>query len=153
ELYNDIKLKSIQTTMEGYFENYLKPTKAIVFAQQVYVGVILNDQVFRNDLFRFGGLRRLRGFNENQFYSQHYGVGVAELRFLFQEESYFVTFADQGIVDGGAGNWVYAAGVGGGMALKVNNGIFRLMLAVGGTKGQPMDITQPKVHFGFVNRF
>ncbi|MEQ8418089.1 MAG: BamA/TamA family outer membrane protein [Imperialibacter sp.] len=153
ELYNDVKLKSIQTTIEGYFENYLKPTKAVVFAQQVYMGAILNDQVFRNDLFRFGGLRRLRGFNENQFYSQHYGVGVAELRFLFQEESYFVTFADQGIVDGGAGNWVYAAGVGGGMVLKVNNGIFRLMLAVGGTKGQPMDITQPKVHFGFVNRF
>jgi outer membrane protein assembly factor BamA len=153
ELYNDVELKSIQTTIEGYLENYLKPAKAVVFAQQVYVGSILNDQVFRNDLFRFGGLRRLRGFNENQFYSQHYGVGVAELRFLFQEESYFVTFADQGIISSEAASWVYAAGVGGGMVLKVNNGIFRLMLAVGGTKGQPMDITQPKVHFGFVNRF
>ncbi len=152
-LYEDIAIKTLQTNLEGFLENYIKVFKSSVFVQQLYAGSMINKQVFKNDLFRIGGLKRLRGFNENQFYAQHYGVGVAEFRFLFQEQSYFVSFIDQAIINSEEGSLLYAVGLGTGMVLKVNNGIFRLMLAVGGSKNEPFDVTQPKVHFGFVNRF
>ena len=153
ELYNDILLKSIQTTTEAHFQNYTSLFKSSVFVQQAYAGTIINREIFTNDLFRFGGLDRLRGFNESQFFARHYGIGVLEWRFLFQKESYFVSFIDQAAIASDNNQWLYALGMGGGMVLKVNNGLFRLMLAVGGTNNQPIDVTQPKVHFGFTNRF
>lgn len=153
DLYNEILLKTLQITSEARIQNFTPLFKSSVFVQQLFAGSIVNREVFTNDLFRFGGLDRLRGFNQNQFFAQHYGIGVLEWRFLFQKESYFVSFVDQAAIALDNNRWLYALGLGGGMVLRVNNGLFRLMLAVGGNGNQPIDLTQPKIHFGFTNRF
>lgn len=153
ELYDGLMLTTIQSSANLSIENYSKIKGRSVFFQHLRSSALFNQQLFQNDLVRMGGLRHLRGFNENEFYSQHYTSLATEWRFLLEKESYLVSFVDQAVIYSQSNQWIYALGFGGGMALKVNNGVFRLMIALGAAEGQPLDATQPKIHFGFESRF
>jgi len=153
ELYVDLILNTNQSSANFSFENYAKPTGRSVLFQHLRSYALFNPQLFQNDLFRIGGLRHLRGFNENEFYAQYYTSLAAEWRLVLEKESYLVSFVDQAVISSQNNQWLYALGFGGGMALKVNNGVFRLMIALGAAEGQRLDPTQPKIHFGFESRF
>lgn len=155
-LYENIALNTLQSSVSFSFDNYLKVLKNSVFVQQVGLAGLVNKELFQNDFYRVGGLTdtgyALRGFNENQFFASSFVLMALEWRFLIDQQSYLVSFVDQGLMATASGG-VYAVGFGTGLLLKVNAGFFRLAVAVGSADGQSLDFTQPKVHFGFVNRF
>lgn len=151
--YEGIMLSTPQTTLQASLENYTEVFRSSVFVQQFNAGAIINDELFRNDLFRLGGFTRLRGFNENQFFARRFAVGVLEWRLRFDEGSYLLSFVDQSVQSPITGSWLYAAGFGSGLVLKVRSGLFRLMAGWGWASDGSAQLAQPKIHFGFVNRF
>lgn len=155
-LYDDIALNTLQSSISFSLENYLKVLKSAVFVQQVRLGGLINRELFQNDLYRVGGLSdtgyALRGFNENQFFASSLALMALEWRILIDQQSYLVSFVDQGLMATPSGD-LYAVGFGTGLLLRVKAGFFRMAVAVGSADGQRIDFTQPKVHFGFVNRF
>ncbi len=155
--YDGVLLSSLQSSIAASVENYTGMRGGSVFVQDVRLGTIINKQLFQNDLYRVGGLTdgpfSLRGFNQNQFYTRSFALLVLEWRFLLDQQSYLVGFADQGVLSVENDNVLYAVGFGGGLLLNVNAGFFRIAVAAGGGSSQAIDLTQPKIHFGFVNRF
>ena len=115
-----------------------------------------SDDYYRNELFRLGGFRTLRGFTENYFYAASYGVLSAELGIHIDEQSSLYSFIDQGIMvyQTNDQKWnTQAHGLGLGFSIQTNNGRFNLVWAAGGTDQQKLNFRQSLLHFGYQAKF
>lgn len=50
-------------------------------------------------MFRIGGNRTLRGFDEESIFTPYYSIFTTEYRFLLSKNSYFYTFFDFALVE------------------------------------------------------
>ena len=48
-------------------------------------GSMVNEELFRNELFRIGGIKTMRGVDEASIFASSYAVGTVEYRFLYEE--------------------------------------------------------------------
>jgi hypothetical protein len=144
EIYSGIDLKSLQIKISGEIETRLLG------------GFLDGDNLFRSDLFRVGGLRTLRGFVENQFFTSSFGVANLEIRTMFSNETYFLLFFDQAaLVENFKNNKDIQNpfGTGAGLSFTTNAGVFNFVFAMGKSDNQPFGIEYSKIHFGYVSRF
>lgn len=111
-----------------------------------------NAQILRNELYRVGGLKTLRGFNENFFFAQNYFLTRLELRQYFEEGSYIFLFYDQ-MISHAFDRWSAPLGLGTGLSLDTNNGLFSFAFALGSSSEIPFDINNTKIHLGYTSRF
>ena len=113
-----------------------------------------NGQLYANELWRLGGSRRLRGFDEEQFQASFFQLFSLETRYLLNENSYAFLFLD------GAQTYNPLTklrdrpwGFGAGIVLDTKIGLFGLTYALGQARNQALDIRYAKIHFGYVSRF
>ena len=130
---------------------------------RIQAGVLSQDvlnnapqQQFINELFRFGGILTLRGFDEQSLLLSNYQIGTAEIRLLSGQQSYFLTFADFGRIQSLATqnafeNSVLGLGVGG--AFSTPAGLLNLTYALGQRDNAGFQFNQAKVHIGLINSF
>src|SRR6185369_14938434 len=57
---------------------------------------LYSPDIFTNELYRFGGLKTLRGFDEESILASAYIIGKAEYRYLLEQNSYLFAFFNQG---------------------------------------------------------
>ena len=118
-------------------------------------GFIQNENLFLNDLYRVGGLKSIRGFNEKFFYASSYAYINAEQRLFFGENSFLLAFADFGILE----NPYFAPVIdkpvsfGAGINLDTGSGVFSFIYGVGKSNLQPLQFSHSKIHFGYLARF
>ena len=117
---------------------------------------LIGENLFENELFRLGGLRSLRGFNEQSIFSSGFAIGTLEYRYRIGEYDYLTLFTDLAYTTKNVGessetNWLN--GVGTGINFRTKGGIFSLFLAVGHDQNSNFDFRTTKVHFGYVNQF
>lgn len=129
----------------GYFQD---------FSAQAFFA----SRLFLNELERIGGLKTLRGFNELEFFASNYLLGRNELRFFFENNSYFFAVADamllnNQLLDAGLPAWQLPIGLGLGFSLRTNSGDFQFILASGNELMQAQNFSPIKVHFGYFTRF
>ncbi len=155
-LYNGVNLNSLQFKLYGELDKYWGIYKNIILRTRIHGGYINGDHLFQSDLFRIGGLRTLRGFTENQFYTSGFGIANIEFRATFSEETYFMVFYDQSVI----GEEVdkkstiqYPFGAGAGFSFNTTAGIFNFIFAMGKSVNQPFGINHSKIHFGYISRF
>ena len=118
--------------------------------------VISKDAVYNSELFRIGGNRRLRGFDEESILASWYNILTVEWRFLFGNNSYAYVFGDVAYmqnksIDSNYDDWPFGFGVG--IALETKVGIFGLSYALGARQGNPILFQNSKLHFGYVYSF
>lgn len=155
EVYSGIDLNTPQYQFVGSYEKhlFLKPTWGIWFKGSG--GFIQNDNLLLNDLFRLGGLKTIRGFNENFFYARSFGYLSMEQRLFFGENSFLMVFIDAGILE----NPYFAVSIdrpisfGAGLNLETGSGLFRFIYGVGRSNLQPLDFSYSRIHFGYLARF
>ncbi len=120
-------------------------------------GWLINDaSLFRNELFRIGGNRLLRGFDEESIFASFYHVFTTEYRFLTGPYSHLFAFADVGWLDNQTSETVLRdtpIGFGIGLTFDTSLGLFGLTLAQGRQQGNPWDFRATKLHFGYVSMF
>lgn len=113
--------------------------------------------ILRNEQFRLGGNRQLRGFDEEFFFASQYMIGTLEYRLLIGRNAYLFAFLDGGWLENTreevARKVQYPVGMGTGLTFETAAGLFGLSVAVGGTHAIPIDFGAPKVHFGYVSLF
>ncbi|MFY0626516.1 MAG: BamA/TamA family outer membrane protein [Reichenbachiella sp.] len=115
-------------------------------------GILLNDYLFLNDLYRIGGLQSIRGFDEGEFYASKYVFSRLEWRFLLDEKSFLLAFYDQGFL-----NYDLAstdvndkpAGIGVGMQMPIKSGNFQIIYGLGRREGESFSFDSSKIHFGY----
>lgn len=119
-------------------------------------GHMENDDLYTNELYRMGGLKTLRGFDEASILCSSYAIGTIEYRFVFEENSNFFLFLDQAwwerdVKDGFSTDT--PMGFGAGTTFETKAGLFSLTYALGQQFDNPMQLRGGKVHFGFISLF
>lgn len=111
--------------------------------------------IYQNELFRFGGLLSLRGFNEDELFASSRNVTTIEYRFLLDRNSALFLFYDQGYYENNSFSYRkdHPYGFGGGLSFGTNLGIFSLSYALGSQLGNPILLENGKVHFGYIAYF
>jgi hemolysin activation/secretion protein len=106
---------------------------------------------------RIGGLRTLRGFDEESISASSYSIFSLEYRFLLDQNSFFSVFSDYGLYENNTtgSEYIYDTplGIGAGISFETKAGIFTFNYAVGSQFGNPIDVRAAKIHFGFINFF
>lgn len=117
---------------------------------------MINNDLYRNELFRIGGLQTLRGVNEQSILASSYAIGTVEYRFVYEENSNFFVFVDQGWwEDASQGNTLEdnPLGFGAGTTFETKAGLFSLTYALGREFNVPVSFRGGKFHFGFISLF
>jgi len=135
---------------------YIPLATRSVIMMRIRGAYLLNDNMFKNEIFRIGGLKTIRGFNEQSIFASGYGVATIEYRFLLEENSNIFLFFDQGAYeDRSDPNLISDTpfGLGAGINFETNAGVFSLTYALGKQFDNEIEIRNGKIHFGFISFF
>lgn len=155
-LYDTFKLKSYQFRLKLKAVHYFPLSRASTIKTAINAGWFQSPSIFRNELFQIGGYKLLRGFDEESIFSSQYGVATAEYRYLLGQNSFLSAFADYGLSANSSltikktENFL---GAGIGMAFETKAGIFNISYAAGKRDDQKFNLSQSKIHLGYVNYF
>ncbi|WP_186753863.1 BamA/TamA family outer membrane protein [Echinicola salinicaeni] len=157
DLYDGVDLVALQYYGQFSVENYWKWSPMMMAMIRLRAGKIAGNNVLKNDMFRLGGLRSIRGFNENFFFANQYVYANFEPRFYFENGSYFMGFVDVGLLEQngmiGERRTDRPVSFGGGLSLDTGQGAFQFILGVGQSNEQQLGMNYAKVHFGYTGRF
>lgn len=119
--------------------------------------IFTEGKVLQNELFRIGGFKNLRGFDDDGYSSSAYWINTLEYRFLLDRNSFLQMFADHAymrtISQNIATDWDHYFGIGAGIQFQTKAGAFILQLAVGRRPDDRFDFGAAKVHFGYSSLF
>lgn len=152
-LYNNLQMNSFRNDLFADISNYSNLYRKWVLKLRVQSGYINTKKLFKNELYRIGGLSTIRGFDEESIYASEYLIGSSEIRFLFEENSAFFAFYDQAYYKSIDVKNDNPAGFGAGIEFQTKAGIFTFSYALGRQLGNSVQFKTARVHFGFVNRF
>ncbi|MES2545134.1 MAG: hypothetical protein V4548_09635 [Bacteroidota bacterium] len=109
-----------------------------------------SDKYITNELFRFGGINSIRGFNENNLQANLFTSLLTEYRFAIASNLYLHSIMDYGYYEDktikSKGNLL---GLGFGFGLLTKNGLLNLAYANGSTKEQTVKLSNSIVHISF----
>jgi outer membrane protein assembly factor BamA len=155
-LYDSLKLKTIQYKFDVRLEKYFPIGKRSTIKGAFNGGALIADNIFINEMYRLGGTKLLRGFDEESIFSSMFGVLTAEFRFLLAQNSYFHLFADGAYTQYKTVQQIshdFPYGFGAGLAFGTKAGVFSVSYAMGSQQGNPINFRAAKIHFGYVNLF
>lgn len=156
-VYEGLLLRSTQFQFEGNFSAFIPFTRNSVLRLGVQgASVFGNSVVFRNELFRIGGLKTLRGFDEESIFTSTYVIPTIEYRFLFSTNSNILVFAEGAWYENNS-NRQYVSdtpvSVGAGINFETKAGILGLSYGIGNQFGNGFDLRNGKIHFGLTALF
>jgi len=155
-VYENITLKSVQFGLQSHLDLYIPIKKRSTIKLGSKTGFIFNENMFTNELFRIGGNRMLRGFDEESIYTSSFAIGTIEYRFLLEQNSNLFAFIDGAWYENGVeGNFITDTPIGTGVGINFSTkpGIFSISYALGSQMGSPFIFKSAKIHFGFVSFF
>lgn len=155
ELYAGLEESSAQ--YQGWFSGekhiFIKPAWGMWI--RGVGGFLQNQNLFLNELYRIGGLKSIRGFNEKNFFAKSYGYLNVEQRLFFDQNSFLTVFADLGIIENpyNSPKIDRPFSFGTGINLDTDGGLFSFVLAIGKSNIQPLSFSYSRIHFGYLARF
>ncbi len=131
---------------------YLNEKNIIYLKTENYM--LISNEFFTNELYRFGGINSIRGFNENSLQANVVTSLMTEYRLKLGEELYVHSLFDYGyfsdeVTQLNANIFSFGFGLG----LKSKNGLFNLIYANGASENQPVKLSNAIVHVSFKARF
>lgn len=156
-LYDSISKNIFQMQAGLFVEKYWKIHKRMTIKTAFEGKYFLSKLILENEKYRIGGIKTLRGFDDQSIYTPYYGIATIEYRFLLSKNSNFYTFFNAAVVqDNRTTNnktvdFPYGFGIGASLETKV--GMFGISYAMGTQLGNPITFRSSKIHFGYVNYF
>ncbi|HLV51045.1 MAG TPA: POTRA domain-containing protein [Flavobacterium sp.] len=127
--------------------------KNSIFAQNI-TSVLFSDTYLVNELFRFGGINSMRGFNENSIDASLFSVLNTEYRYQFNEGAYLHSIIDVGYLENqtiSLKQKLYSFGIG--IGLETKAGLFRFNVANGNSENQSFSFSNSKIHISISSKF
>lgn len=112
--------------------------------------------IARNELYRVGGFKTIRGINEEEIFASAWTVLSLEYRFLLEQNSSLFLFADQAWYEQRTVNQYSTdtpLGFGAGVNFETKSGIFTFTYALAQQFDNPILFRNARVSFGFRNLF
>ena len=148
---------SVQTKKQilaGFkYSKYFRLSKRFVYKINSQIQTTIDNNIYANELYRIGGMKTLRGFDEQSIYASDYALLSNELRLLMDKTSYLFSFVDAGWYENRAVSNTTLVhdtpmGIGAGISFETKVGIFSISYALGKQFGNPIDMKNGKIHFG-----
>ena len=156
EAYENIPLQSTQYQGLLEWQLFVPITGNHVATIGSRSAFIYSENLFDNELFRIGGLKSLRGFDEESIFASSYSMLNIEYRFLTDINSFLFVFINGAWYErNGSGIYVNDTplGFGTGYNFQTRLGILSISYALGKQFDNPIQVRNGKVHFGIVNYF
>ena len=146
------KTSQFFTQLDVNYSFNLNPKNSIFVRNQTFY--LQSDDYVINELFRFGGINSIRGFNENSLQANAYTGIIAEYRYLLASNLYLHSITDFGYFQDKTANIEdRLLGLGFGFGLFTKNGLFNLVYANGSTSEQAIKLSNSIVHISFKTNF
>ncbi|KAA3625458.1 MAG: hypothetical protein DWP94_00715, partial [Flavobacterium sp.] len=116
--------------------------------------VILSDTFLTNELYRFGGINSIRGFNENSIDATLFAVINTEYRYRFNQGFYLHSIIDVGYFENEINQLeqqLYSFGIG--LGLLTKTGLLKFSFANGIFENQNFNFSNTKIHLSLTSRF
>ena len=156
-LYDTVTLKTTILKPEFHTEYYLPLARRATLKWQLDGAALLGtNQWGTSELFRLGGNRLQRGFDEESLLATQFALSTLELRVLTGKNTYLMGFYDFGAYRNNSrisNDTYFATGVGLGAHIDSKAGIFSVTFGVGKFQNTDFDFGRIKTHFGYVSRF
>lgn len=136
----------VQQLLELNKKNYIHLKNDTYFLQ--------STNYYTNELYRFGGIQSIRGFNENSLQGNVFSGIFAEYHYVASSNLYFYSITDFGYYQDKANNskdQLY--GLGFGLGLLSNGGLFNLVYANGSTSNQTIKLSNSIIQISFKTYF
>jgi hypothetical protein len=131
---------------------YLNPKNIIQVKTQNFY--LKSNRFITNELYRFGGINSIRGFNENSLQANTLTSLLTEYRYIATTNLYIHTILDFGYFNDTTTNTKEnLLGLGFGFGLLTKNGLFNIIYANGSTKNQDAKLSNSIVHISFKANF
>lgn len=127
--------------------------KNSIFIQNT-TSILLSETYITNELYRFGGITSIRGFDENSIDASFFSVLNTEYRYAFNTSIYIHSIIDIGYFENQVflqKEKLYSFGVG--LGLQTKAGIFKLNIANGNSDRQDFGFSNTKIHISLTSRF
>lgn len=156
ELYNEVVLKKNHLQIQALLKKRWLTGRRATLGIGANAGFINGSNIPGNLLYRMGGVRSVRGFDEMSLIASSYAIMESEFRFFTGPQSYFNGFATGGWLEqlgrDSSFNDLFM-GIGTGINLQTAAGIFSINLAMGTRKNLPLSYQNLKVHIGYLSSF
>ena len=156
-LYEELDLKSFQLRAQSTFNLFIPLFESSTVLLSNKTGwVTSGEDLFQNELYRIGGTKTLRGFNEEVIFTNFYNIATIEYRLLIDRNSNIFTFLDFGYYDQHSTSSRISdnpMGIGVGLNLSTKIGIFSISYALGTDKNESLNFRNGRIHFGMVTQF
>ncbi|MDW3651369.1 MAG: BamA/TamA family outer membrane protein [Bacteroidia bacterium] len=154
EVYENIDREQPSREIDFRFKWYqqLIPRHVLHIANHTYWLDI--EDILRNDQLQVGGARSIRGFNENQFFTDFYSFFSLEYRLQLERNSYVFVFGDYAYLENNEASSIsrpISTGIG--MNYGTKAGIISISYAIGKAENIPFQAARGRVHIGLINQF
>lgn len=140
------------TTLHFSFDGNLPISSYLTYRQLVSGFAILAEDVFVNQMKPVGGYNSIRGFNQNQFFTERYLAFSSSLVFHLGTKANLSTFSDYGFLLTSNGNEKLVS-VGLGIDIKSDNTVLNFAYALGQSDSQKFSLVLSKIHVGIATKF
>ena len=148
--------RSTQFDLTGNIDQFVPLGGRSTIRFAVKGGWMINDDLYENELYRIGGIKSLRGTDEESIFASAYAIGTVEYRFIYETNANFYLFFDGAYWENQSLDITLSdtpIGFGAGTSFETKAGIFSLSYALGKQFDAPIQLNAGKVHFGFTSLF
>jgi len=156
DLYINISKSETQIKAISNIDTYFPILKTLILNISQKNFYLSGNNRYENELFRFGGLTSLRGFNEESLLASTACILNTELRWLVDRRTYLFIFWNGAYYEKRTvGKFLHDTpnGTGVGLSFDTPAGIFNITYALGKEFNNPIQIKYAKIHFGIIARF
>lgn len=146
--------KEEQLSINEYASHIFKLNEYNQIYLQNRTQVLLSDSYLTNELYRFGGITSIRGFEENSIFANLVSTLNTEYRYVLNSSIYIHSIIDLAYFENEIANQkekLVSFGIGAGLRTKA--GIFKINIANGKTENQTFRFSNTKLHFQLAVRF
>ncbi|QEK53007.1 BamA/TamA family outer membrane protein [Pedobacter aquae] len=138
------------------FNYYLALSKRSNIYIHNQTALISGNNLFENEVFRIGGIKTFRGFDEQSLLANAYSIQTLEYRYFLEQRSFLNLFYEHAYLQSNINNQKltdYPFSFGAGFTFQTKAGIVSLNYALGKQQNIPLDLQRGKIHFGIVSYF
>ncbi len=147
---------NLQFTFEQNIDIYFSIFNNFIIHLNNFSYWLKGDNLLENELYKFGGAKIMRGFDEDYFSASFINLSSLEFSYLIEDKTSVFVFADYSIMQHKTISekfWNHPFGIGAGFKLSNKNGLFSITYAIGKTDNTNFRIKNSRIHFGFTAFF
>lgn len=155
-VYEKLKLCSTQYNADFEGSLFIPFKDRSTFKIGLLSACLIGESTFQNELLRIGGLKTLRGFDEESIYASAFSILTLEYHFILEQNSYLYFFGDGAYYENtNVNQFVHdtPVGFGAGISFETKAGVFSINYALGRQFDNPIQLKSGKIHFGIINYF